>query len=109
MIFDTFQDLDQILQKAEAHPSDSSDNNIFFLLEGVIMTAWLFSEISLKVHVIFLRRQRDQQHLHENRSECFKLAGDVERHLVRLALKIVYGSDSKNALQLCMSLSLVIP
>lgn len=72
------------------------------------MTAWLFSEISLKVHAIFLRRQRDQQHLHENRSECLKLAGDIERHLVRLAIKIVYGSDSKNELQLCMPLSLVI-
>lgn len=63
MIFDTFQDLDRILQKAEVHPSDSSDN-IFFLLERMIMTAWLFSDISLKVHVIFMRRQRNQQHLH---------------------------------------------
>lgn len=79
MIFDTFQDLDQILQKAKLHPSDSSDNNTFFLLEEIIMTDWLFWQISLKVRVIFLRGQRDQQHLHENRSECLELVGDVER------------------------------
>lgn len=60
MIFDTFQDLDQILQKAKLHPSDSSDNNTFFLLEEIIMTDWLFWQISLKVRVIFLRGQRDQ-------------------------------------------------
>lgn len=78
MIFDTFQDLDQILQKAKLHPSDSSDNT-FFLLEEIIMTDWLFWQISLKVRVIFLRGQRDQQRLHENRSECLELVGDVER------------------------------
>lgn len=55
-----------------------------------------------------MRRQRDQQHLHENGPDYLKMAGDAERHLRRLALKIVYGSDSENELKLCIPLSLVI-